>query len=43
MAAGIRHGVHHYEAMELLHPPHRFSFGVRFNEATPPEERSENE
>ncbi len=34
MAEGIRHGVHHCEAMELLPLPHKLSFGVLFNEAT---------
>jgi hypothetical protein len=34
MAAGIRHGVHDYEAMELSLPTPQISFGVLFNEAT---------
>jgi len=34
MAAGIRHGVHDYEATELSSHSSQNSFGVLFNEAT---------
>jgi hypothetical protein len=41
MAAGIRHGVHDYEAMELSYRSSQNSFGVLFNEATRPTEEKE--
>jgi hypothetical protein len=42
MAAGIRHGVHHYEAMDSFHPLSIFPFGVLFNEATRPTPMPDN-
>jgi hypothetical protein len=41
MAEGIRHGVHHYEAMGLFYPFHTFPFGVVFNQATRAGSRSD--